>query len=99
MPDRDAHRRSLVSEALHEAPTEEAGAPKHADQFRPAARALASSTPFHAASHDLLGSLLQVSVCIDNFVEYATRDCFRGASDKLDKPWLGMRLDNDHTAF
>jgi hypothetical protein len=32
MPDRDARSRSFRSEALHEAPTEEAGPPEHANR-------------------------------------------------------------------
>jgi hypothetical protein len=59
MSDRDAHRRSLFSEALHDAPTEETGTPEDTDR----------------GHGDRRRSLLRILVCIDNFVEHATRDC------------------------
>jgi len=59
MSDRDAHRRSLVNEALHDAPTEKAGAPEHADRGHgirfATLDAIDASTAFH-----LRRSLLRV---------------------------------------
>ena len=64
MSDRDTHRRSLGSEALHEAPTKETGAPEHADRGHGIPFAMldkvASSTAFHVALRSLSSYLIRI---------------------------------------
>jgi hypothetical protein len=64
MSDRDAHSCSLGSEALHEAPTEEAGAPEHGDRGHGIPFGMLGkidpSVAFHVAPRSLSRCLLRI---------------------------------------